>query len=397
MKKKLARLLATSLSVALVAVNPLTVFALDPADDPHEGAGATANILAYDVDEYVVPTTMNIAINPDGYTVHTVGDATSNEEIVSLNYGVANLSTKPKIINMGIRVTPVGGASLGDIQFVDNDTILEHEANNVVAPEIYLGVLKNNSETAVKTSIDTDFTVTVHTYTEDNPDTVDVNESDDGYNTHNVTGANLSDVTMTLADATTADPFIREEDDDFALCETTFDSLAAATYNIHDHQEITFATTQAQLTGQVMEITDVGGIQGFTITGNLNSLMDWRQANVAGVNALLFTPIYECVDIAVAPVGPTELVGIYEPYAYSVFLPDNTLVDAAEDIENLKVNGEIIPYTVLISDAGVEIVVNRIDLWYGFTPDVYQATDNIVVTFTALGEDFTSTIARDGE
>jgi hypothetical protein len=346
MKKKIVRFLATSLSVAMVAINPLTVFALNPDDDPHvQNPATTGNILAYAVDEYVVPTSIQIALNPQGFTVVTRPDdpltgvneeTTSNAEIISLNYGVANLSTTPKTINLEIQVEAMGNEvdDLGDIQFVNDPTIITgHEANNIAAPEIYLAVQKNNIEVPVTIyngqAGGEAFAVTVNQYTAADPE--HGIEFNDGDNTHNVTPENLCDVVMT-ANVASAENFVRVSDTT-AKCEVSFGPVAAATYNVHDHQQIDMDTTQAQLLADKMEITHVGGVQGFTITGIMNSVQDWRAANVDGINALSFVPIYECVDYVEDQFVRVDVDYIAVQNAYYIDIPEG------DEVNNVKVNG----------------------------------------------------------
>ena len=381
MKKKLVRFLATSLSVAMVAINPLTVFALNPDDDPHvQNPATTGNILAYAVDEYVVPTSIQIALNPQRFTVVTRPDdpltlgeneeTTSNEEIISLNYGVANLSTTPKTINLEIQVEALGNEvdDLGDIQFVNDPTIITgHEADNIAAPEIYLAVQKNNTEAPVTIyngqAGGQPFAVTVNEYAVDNPDTVDVDETNDGVNTHNVTPANLCDVVMT-ANVASAENFVRVSDTT-AKCEVSFGPVAAATYNVHDHQQIDMDTTQAQLIADKMEITQVGGVQGFTITGIMNSVQDWRAANVDGINALSFVPIYECVDYVEDQFVRVDVNYIAAHHGYYIDIADGVNVD---EINNLRVNGVVIDdynlannYTnIFVGEAAIQAAIGNV-------------------------------------
>jgi len=348
MKKKLVRFLATSLSVAMVAINPLTVCALNPDEGSYvQDPATTGNILAYAVDEYVVPTSIQIALNPQGFTVVTRPDdpltlnvneeTTSNAEIISLNYGVANLSTTPKTINLEIQVESSNTDDLGDIQFVNDPTIITgHEAGNIAAPEIYLAVQKNNTEVPVTIYNGQDggeaFAVTVNQYTAADPE--HGIEFNDGDNTHNVTPANLCDVVMT-ANVASAENFVRVSDTR-AKCGVSFGPVAAATYNVHDHQQIDMDTTQAQLLADKMEITQVGGVQGFTITGIMNSVQDWRAANVGGINALSFVPIYECVDYVEQQFVQVDVNYIAAQNAFFIAIPDGVNTN---EINNLRVNG----------------------------------------------------------
>lgn len=264
LSKRIKRATAIILGATMLFAQSVSAF----ADAPSTTAG-TGNILAYSVDTYVVPTSLSVALNPQGYAVTLRGtgnDAvTTTNQIVSLNYGVANLSSADKIIKLSVAVS--GGS---EVTFVESaDAISDTDA----APEMYLALQSNTGD--LKTSANAAFAVDVKS----------------GANEHNVTAANLTDVTMT-ADATTAVAFGGEST---IKAEKTFE-LGKATYAVKDGETVDFDTTQTQLAGK-MEITALGGIKGFTITGAMNTKQDWTKLTA---KTLTFTPTYEFIDAAAA-------------------------------------------------------------------------------------------------
>jgi hypothetical protein len=160
------KFLGALLTVAILAVQaaPLTVLADQTSTeslDPKTGStGAKANVLDYTIEKVVVPTTLQIALNPNGYEVNTryvegesgkwsssgvyyakdssghysitksasadtVEDfytaVSSSAQVVSLNYGIANKSTEAKVVKVDIKATyaDTTNGSAARIQFVN--------------------------------------------------------------------------------------------------------------------------------------------------------------------------------------------------------------------------------------------------------------------------------------
>lgn len=264
MSKKFKKVTAVLLSITTMLAMSLTAFA---DGDPTTTAGE-ANILAYHVDSYVVPTAIKVALNPQGYKVNLREGTDSTAQIVTFNYGLANLSTGDKKFKLTLTVN----SNNSGITFVDSSDAAT--GNTALAGEykMYLALVPATS-TVPTLQNDTAFTV----------------ENASDTNTHNVTAANMSDVKMT-ADTEHAITFTGDGN---VKAEKTFE-LGKATYVVTDGGALTFETTQEDL-DEAMEISALGGISGFTLTGAMNTKADWATLET---KSLTFTPTYEFIDVA---------------------------------------------------------------------------------------------------
>lgn len=349
MKKNLRKVLAATLSTALLVGTPLTVM----ADAPTTTAG-TGNILAYSVEDYLVPTSLSVALNPQGYDVTVRTGETVDDQVISLNYGVANLSSADKVLNVKLAVT---GAE--EITFVDSEEAISTTEG---APEMYLALVPGATLTMQD---DTAFAV----------------DDKAGANDHNVDADNLTDVKMT-ADDTAAVTFGGETD---ITAEQDIE-LDAAVYDVQDGETVDFTTTQAELATK-MEIKTLGGIKGFTIKGAMNEKYDWTKLTA---KTITLTPTYELIDAEEAA-HVEELTATYDSTntRYTIAVPDGVTLSDASDIRNLKVNGNAVA-TVTTNAAKTEIRIARSDIKAAIGDEAWQTTTDLEFTFTINGSKYSA-------
>jgi len=362
------------LTAAMVVSQVVPAFASSASVTGDGTTSGTANILAYSVDRIVVPTTLKVALNPNGYalmvgyeptedtaittgkTYYTkdfdgtkwvynavtnpvVGDIakyyeadvlTTDNQVVSLNYGIANKSTKDKVVSVNISVTQDTNDIAGKlpIQFVDSaaaatykgETGGEASQNEM---KMYLGVV---ASTAAPTT-DTFVRVTASGFTDaDKNTTVFYEKSAAGVYTvttagtggkfaslddfkaaintdpitklykqtdvigPEITGLQLSDVVMTAASE--GEVGFAEGKENKANASIGF-KLPKATYAVEEGDYIeAFDTTQEALANK-LQLKDLNGTAGFTIKGAMNKMVDWTRADTV---ALKIQPTYKVSD-----------------------------------------------------------------------------------------------------
>ncbi len=271
MKTSFKKFAAAALSTAMIVAPSFSALAANPTQEAGNG-----NILAYSVTSVVVPTDINVALNPQGLEITRGEDDVVTDQIVTFNYGIGNLSTDDMVADLTLTVKSEDSG----ITFVDSEEAVEAaEAGEL---KMYLELVDG---TGVKTSEDAAFAV----------------EEKTGANAHNLTAANLCNVNMTLAEDGEV-VFAGEGD---VVAEKSF-SLTKATYAVQDGQTVDFDTTQEELAGK-MEISALGGVKGFTISGAMNEDADWTKADVTVIE---FEPLYEiqtalaAAEAAAAAQGP---------------------------------------------------------------------------------------------
>ncbi len=310
--------------------------------------GGTANILDYKVESVVVPTALKITLNPKGYdittkyveatsyaantvyytesagtyTKATVADAaafgsggpyytaeTTDDQVVSLNYGVANKSTGAKSVKVDFAATYTAVDGKKAIEFVDSEAKAqaydatnnadgakagEHKMYLAVASAAALPTANTYAKTA-DTTVDngkTYYTKSGAAYTKvDSPVADDLGTYYEATTTigTEITAAELADVTMTKA-ATGNQVFVKGATDK-ADASIAY-SLGAATYGLKDGETIDFTTTQADLASK-LEMSVLGEVAGFTLTGAVNADADWTEADAT---AITITPTYTIAD-----------------------------------------------------------------------------------------------------
>ena len=337
------RVLGVAMSMVMLGGQVMPALA-NGASTPPTTTGGTANILDYKIESVVVPTTLKITLNPKGYdittkyveatayaantvyytesggtyTEATVADASafgtggpyytavkSADQVVSLNYGVANKSTGDKNVKVDFAVTYTATDGKKAIEFVDSAAKAQayNASTNAVGAKtgehkIYLAVASasalptantyvKTTDTAVDAST-TYYTKSGATYTKvASPVVGDLGtyyEATTAIGTE-ITASELSDVTMTKA--TVGNQAFVKGATNKADASIAY-KLGTATYALKKGEVIDFTTTQAQLANK-LEMSAIGGVAGFTLTGVVNADADWSEADAT---AITITPTY---------------------------------------------------------------------------------------------------------
>lgn len=317
--------------------------------------GGTANILDYTIETVVVPTTLKVTLNPNGYAITTkyekattyadgtvyytesggtytkatVADQTAldagtfytavtvTDQVVSLNYGIVNKSTGAKNVKVDFAVTYTADSDKKAIEFVDSEAKAqaydaENNADGAKAGEhkIYLAVASASALPTANTYAKTTDTTVIASktyYTKSGSDYTKVTSpADADLGTYyeatttigtEITAAELSDVTMTKA--TAGVQAFKKGTTNKADASIAY-SLGAATYTLKNGESIDFDTTQEQLASK-LEMSAIGGVAGFTLTGAVNADADWSEADAT---AITITPTYAITD----PIGTEATV-----------------------------------------------------------------------------------------
>lgn len=358
------KVLALVCSLSVVAASSVTAF----ADDPTSTAG-TANVLAYSLESVTVPTAIKVALNPQGYAVTTSGTGdtavTSTAQVVSFNYGIANLSTAAKDVKVSFAVTGTSDASKTPITFVDTAAEATYGEGDTNAKDgelkMYLAIVGSSAAPQTNEETPAAFAVTAKT----------------GANEHNATATNLANVKMTAA---TGGEVVFAKGDDYANAAIAF-KLGQTTYAVQDGETVDWTTTQAQLSSK-MEPTTLGDVTGFTIKGTMNTGADWTTADVS---ALTFTPTYSVTDVTGDEVATTG--GGYKQIdvAAQVVAPvSGTGMTASEttgvDYEATFTKGTA--YDINFTGVTTATQANTINGTYAASTNVAVGTDKVTIAAT---------------
>lgn len=403
--KGLKKTVAVVLSATLMLASSMTVFAADPST-----TAGTGNILDYKIQTQVVPTALKVAINPNGYKVNVryhkvaddaafdaskkyyklVGDDYSvdtsitsdnwstkkatayvadevTSQIVTFNYGLANKSTVDRKIKVSLAV-----AADDAIEFVSTAA---EAANEAVADDggakkgehkmfLQLVPAKAGAELTTNTYAKaSEYAANTQYYSRNASNVYSEVEiaNEDAFKGYDGTlyvetttigteilASELGDVTMTQSTAPVA----------FAAGSgsTSVDvaySLPKATYALKADQFIDFDTETEGL-GDKFEMTGIGGLAGFTITGAMNTNTEWSTLDNT---VITITPTYKFEDAtgletAVAT-GLNQIEA--EPSTYTVtykanYTADPVVADITETVNvgskaTGKVDGEDVSFT----------------------------------------------------
>ena len=104
MRKIFKTVAAVALSATMALASYVPTFAADPVE-PIEGAG-TGAIYAFAVEEYVIPTSVAFALNPQGLDIlaHADDEETTNSQIIALPVGIVNKSTRAKVVSVTVEL-----------------------------------------------------------------------------------------------------------------------------------------------------------------------------------------------------------------------------------------------------------------------------------------------------
>ena len=337
------RILGLVVCIAVLVMQVMPVMA-SPDD-----IGGTANVLDYAVTTVVTPTSLKIALNPNGYDITTKYVKTTDEEvdedktyftvdegvysavedpidddidtyyeavisnaqIISLNYGMANKSTAAQTVKVDIKATYTSTDNKEAIEFVDEAAKAQayNETSNPTGAaknelKMYLAVASaataesGESVTAAtykkSTAYDADttyYTKSAGVYTEADVDDEDAFKAGEFYEETTtigpeITAAQLCDVDMTVATGDSVMAFTAGTDDK-ANTSIAY-KLDEATYSVKAGEIIDFDTTQAELADK-LEMSGLGGVAAFTLTGAINPNADWTKADTTSIT---FTPTY---------------------------------------------------------------------------------------------------------
>lgn len=378
--RKFRRLAALVMATTLVASQAMPVL----ADEPD--IGGTANVLDYSVTTVVTPTSLKIALNPNQYdittkyvktadteldtdkTYYTEADGvytkvaspvvgsigtyyeavTSDSQVVSLNYGMANKSTEAKDVAVDIKASYTSAEGKTAITFVDSaaKTQAKTEQNADGAEKGELKMYLALASAAAPAS-GTTCPITANTYakatafdanatyfTKDNDGkfakaaTQPADETAFKAGTFyvetttigpEITATQLSDVTMTAATGTSVVAF-EPGTEEKAKASIAY-KLNPATYTVKDGETIDFTTTQAQLATK-LEMSALGGVSAFTITGAINADADWTTADTTTIK---FTPVY---TVTAATDEETAVAGGYNQIATTPAGPSVSITSA---------------------------------------------------------------------
>jgi hypothetical protein len=446
---KLKSFAALALAAVMTFTQPLTAFANNVYTEPTNTASTAgyANILDFNVETIVVPTNLKMAINPKSYPITTTYEKTadtavtntkdqiyftkkvnssgyaavtpasattanikeyfvaktSSNQIVSLNYGIANRSNMPKNISVKVEAAyadtkaevgvGVSAKSTTSIEFVDSASkAAAYSATNTGgaakgALKMYLELVSaasGNTPTAVSfKEVPVDSTSAYVTYVTGNDESLDkilykkeystrderhsvtsapyakIESSAAATTTHtyimtNVIGADirsheLGDVKMTPA---TTQQQVFTAKDNGAESSIAF-TLAGAKYELEEGETIDFDTTQSQFDSK-LKLTEIGGYASFTITGVMNANANWT---LAEPNQIKFTPIYEVTD-----------------------------TDDTEEVLGGTWNQIVLGPSATLSTDGVITVNNLAE---------GQTVDSVDLTYTASGEEATESVTND--
>lgn len=233
---KMKKALALTMSATMAMGIAMPVMAADPT--------VTAPIYSFEVLDVVVPTTYEVAFNPEGLTVKTGDSTTSTDQIISRNYGMINKGNKDQVMAVALKVED---QNTGDnkVTFVDS----KDEVDNAKAGEYKIHLTAIAADT-------TEVTVGAST-----PASAD----------ENTAAADLNSVTMTkAADATAVT--LKDGDNKLAF------KLDKAVYSPKSGSELELGATNSNSNNVAsnFEITSLAaagkGITAFTFGGTMNNV-----------------------------------------------------------------------------------------------------------------------------
>lgn len=346
LSKTLKRTMAAVLSAAMVFSSATTIFADEtlPSTIASEGS-----ILDFKVQTQVVPTAMKVAINPNGYAINVrysklANDATysattkyytksdegvysvatvtsddfatnkatlytaetSNNQIISFNYGLANTSTVARKITVTLDIT-----ADSKITFVDTAAKAANEAATddggakkgeykmflqLVPAKAGEAMTANTYAKATAYAADTKY----YTRGDDGKYTEATIANEDAFKASTsqlytstttigteIQASELADVTMTNSTA----PITFATDGGATKAVVAY-SLPKATYTLKADQYLDFDSSTDGLANK-FEMTGIGGLSGFTVTGSMNTNTEWSQLTT---KTITITPTYKFED-----------------------------------------------------------------------------------------------------
>lgn len=355
LKKKL---LAATMSVSMVASMGLPALA---AETDAGTATGSMPIYSYDITDVVVPTVFTMALNPNGLKVkkhETDADtAAVTDQVVSLNYGIANKSNTDKLVKVKLTVD---GKNDGKLEFTDASGVTNSDPD---AYALNLNLVSNDDTSGVK--VDVNGTATV------------INDS---ISEEYVSPDSLADVTIT--GATGADVNLQEGESwvGFVLEKAEYTQDAIVLGSTDNVGNFAFSKFDADK-----------GAAGFTFAGTAQASADWSEIT----EAIDVSAVYTAQTINADSTVDTEEV--YKPVSGTGALYDKgTLPEFTAGPNSVK---GVIGYTNLGSkdnelDSIVSITMeldgvaydgyNAGDAWAAATMDTTKKTITLASDFVAF-------------
>ncbi|MCM1047767.1 MAG: hypothetical protein NC433_05005 [Clostridiales bacterium] len=256
--KNLKKFLALTLSASMALGMSMTSMAAEPE------VSVDAPIYAYDITNVVVPTNYVVAFNPSGLEVTKNGTGV-HDQIVSKNYGIINKSTQDKIITVTLKVEDLNEDK---ITFATDPADVTNAAADDYVVNLKLVPAKDSTIQVGATPADIDLTTT---------------------------GADLANVTMTLAEDANSQTLVAGENEvDFVLEKAKYtgaiDLDATATNDVKDNFTLSALADSNK------------GITAFTLSGTMNTNTDWTKLT----KGIRITAVYSNEN---APSGATAVTG----------------------------------------------------------------------------------------
>lgn len=259
MKKVMAAALSASMILGMSV--PVMAASTDIVDNGSGSSDVTAPIYSLDIVKVVVPSAYEVAFNPGGLDVTTGTGTTSNDQILSRNFGIINQSSKTKIVTVGLKIEDQNTDS--PIQFVGSAADVASAEMDDFA--IYLEAVPANS-TAVQVGTTP----------------AAANET--------TAAADLKDVTMTKATGVSVPLSAGDNELQFVL--------GKATYTPIQNSEVTLGTTTGNAVKDNYELTGLAangkGITAFTLTGSMKETAEWHTLT----DGIKITPTYTMETVA---------------------------------------------------------------------------------------------------
>jgi len=278
------KILALMLSATMLTGSVVPVMA---AGNTATGTG-NAPIYSFNVMEFVVPTTVTVALNPDELAVK-VNNADKTDQVLSLAYGVVNKGNKDVTCKIDFTLTD-GNASEGKdkITFASKaDEVTNAEKDSYV-------IFLQATPTTVSDTIDKSTDATA-----------------------------LAKLTVGTTDATNAVAIPKTGS--LGL------SLQKATYSAKAGSETTLGTTNTNDVSGGYELTAIGtdGYKAFTFTGTMNKNTDWSKLTSGITIGLTYTftetehanpasPVYGVVALNQAPTFTASTTALTIDYTKGV-------------------------------------------------------------------------------
>ncbi|MCI9488642.1 MAG: hypothetical protein HFG97_01240 [Dorea sp.] len=261
---KMKKALALALSATMTMGVAMPVMAAD-------SQAVTAPIYSFEVLNVVVPTTYEVAFNPEGLAVETGGSTPSTDQILSRNYGMINKGNKDQVMTVALKVED---QNTGDNQvtFVNSADEVTNAADNEY--KIYLKAVPADS-----TEVQVGAT----------PAPADKDTA----------ATDLNNVTMTKA-ADSAAVSLKSGDNKLAF------KLTKAKYDPKTGDELTLGTGTTNDVSSNFEISALAdggaGITAFTFDGAMNNKANWSKLT----SGIKITATY---SNAIAPSSVTTVAG----------------------------------------------------------------------------------------